>query len=121
MYLRFKNLQAAGILTNRHDLARKIESQGFPRPLELGPNKVAWRKSEIDEWLSGLPRREPKTGASKGPSAIVECRVKRWGFQIWRGPPLNKQENGLLNCHPRRLTFKQIFRTKPSQDGKSRI
>ncbi len=72
MLLRFKDLQAAGILTNRHDLARKIETQGFPRPLELGPNKVAWRESEIDEWLNGLPRRTPKTGASKRPAAVVE-------------------------------------------------
>ena len=69
MLLRFKDLQAAGVVSNRHDLARKIDSQGFPQPLELGPNKVAWRESEIDEWLNKLPRRTPKTGPALGKAA----------------------------------------------------
>jgi predicted DNA-binding transcriptional regulator AlpA len=69
MLLRFKDLQAAGIVTNRHDVARKIASQEFPQPLELGPNKVAWKESEIDEWLERLPRRTPKLGPA--PSKLV--------------------------------------------------
>jgi hypothetical protein len=64
--LRYKDLHADGIVSNRHDLACKIEDQGFPQPLELGPNKIAWLESEIDEWLESRPRRTPKTGPAFG-------------------------------------------------------
>ena len=27
----------------------------FPHPIQLGPNTVAWRRIEIDEWISSRP------------------------------------------------------------------
>ncbi len=27
----------------------------FPAPIRLGPNRVAWRRIEIDEWISSRP------------------------------------------------------------------
>ncbi len=73
MLLRFKDLQATGVVSNRHDLARKIEFDQFPRPIELSSNKIAWQESEVDEWLASRPRRTPKTGASKRSAVVVEA------------------------------------------------
>ncbi len=33
---------------------KRIEEGTFPRPLNLGPNTVRWRSSDIDTWISSL-------------------------------------------------------------------
>jgi predicted DNA-binding transcriptional regulator AlpA len=50
-------------------LARAIENYGFPKPIALGANRLAWRLDEVEAWISSRPRRTPKTGASKRPPA----------------------------------------------------
>jgi predicted DNA-binding transcriptional regulator AlpA len=30
--------------------------QTFPRPLKIGQRRIAWRKDELDHWLSLRPR-----------------------------------------------------------------
>lgn len=32
-----------------------IKSHGFPPPVQIGPNSVAWRESEIDGWIRSRP------------------------------------------------------------------
>jgi hypothetical protein len=54
-------------------LARAIERYGFPKPVDLGENTLAWQLDEVENWLKSRPRRTPKTGASKRPAAVVEA------------------------------------------------
>ena len=37
----------------------------FPRPRRLGPNSVAWRRSDIDEWIEALPVAEGLGGETR--------------------------------------------------------
>ncbi len=36
---------------SRHGLARMIEDEGFPAPIQLGPRSVGYLKAEVDAWL----------------------------------------------------------------------
>jgi predicted DNA-binding transcriptional regulator AlpA len=38
-------------------LKRDVRAGRFPVPMELGPNRVGWRRSWIDEWCDSRPRR----------------------------------------------------------------
>jgi predicted DNA-binding transcriptional regulator AlpA len=54
-YLRFKDLQTRGIVSNWQTLKRWIQQQGFPPGVLLGPNTRAWPETEINEWLASRP------------------------------------------------------------------
>jgi predicted DNA-binding transcriptional regulator AlpA len=64
-FVTFRYLQSENIMPNRMTLARSIEQLGFPQPLALGKNRIAWRLEEVEAWLASRPRRTPKTGANK--------------------------------------------------------
>lgn len=72
--VRYKQLHADGIVNDRMSLARKIENEGFPKPLALGPNTLAWDYDEVVAWLTSRPRRTPKTGARGKASMLTEAR-----------------------------------------------
>jgi len=63
---RFSELKKRGIFHDRMAARRAVE-RGFPQPIELGPNTIAWDLSEVESYLASRPRRMPKTGASKSP------------------------------------------------------
>jgi predicted DNA-binding transcriptional regulator AlpA len=42
---------------SRTQLWRDIRDGRFPGPIELGPNSLAWVRSEIDAFLQSRPRR----------------------------------------------------------------
>lgn len=45
---------------------RKIAAGTFPRPVPLGPHKVAWLESEISDWMAGrVDAREAKEEVSE--------------------------------------------------------
>jgi hypothetical protein len=72
--VRFLYLQEQGIFNDRMALARAIDHYGFPKPIALGDNTLAWDlEREVEPWLRSRPRRIPKCGSSKSerPSAIV--------------------------------------------------
>jgi len=72
--VRFRYLQEQGIFNDRMALARAIDHYGFPKPMALGDNTLAWDlEKEVEPWLKSRPRRTPKTGASKRPAAVVEA------------------------------------------------
>ena len=48
---RFRDLEAAGIVSGRTDLARKQEKHGFPLPLKLGDRQAWWPKPWVHTWL----------------------------------------------------------------------
>lgn len=62
-YLRFADLVDRGIVNNRVTLSRWIRGQGFPKPVQLGPNTVAWREDEITNWLAEREIAQAKTAA----------------------------------------------------------
>lgn len=39
----------------RSTLYRDIAAGTFPRPVQLGPQSVAWKKSELDAWITSRP------------------------------------------------------------------
>lgn len=41
----------------RVQLWRDIRAGNFPAPIEIGPNSVAWVRSEIEAWKASRPRR----------------------------------------------------------------
>ena len=50
-YLRFEYLRTRGIFNNRETLRRWIRDHGFPKPIRLGPNTVAWDAAAVQIWL----------------------------------------------------------------------
>ena len=64
-FVSYKYLELHLIITNRMCLARAISNYGFPRPLELGANRLAWRLDEVEAGIASRPRRTPKCGAKK--------------------------------------------------------
>jgi prophage regulatory protein len=51
-FYRFTDLKSRRIVENRMTLRRWMATQGFPRPVNLGPNSIGWIKAEVDEWLA---------------------------------------------------------------------
>jgi hypothetical protein len=72
MFVRFRYLQENGIVKDRMALARAIERYGFPKPVTLGENTLAWSLDEVEAWIASRPRRIPKTGAKKATVAVPQ-------------------------------------------------
>ena len=59
-FYRYRELEAAGIVSSRFDLHNKIHKHGFPKPLKDGATMQAaafWRKSAVHAWLDRNIRR----------------------------------------------------------------
>ena len=79
---RFRDLEAAGIVSGRTDLARKQDKHGFPKPIKLGDRQGWYPKSRVHAWLRQrdalrdpvtLPPRKPrekKTAPQRARKAI---------------------------------------------------
>ena len=70
-FVRFRYLMENGIISDRMALARSIERYGFPKPIALGANTLAWNLQEVEDWIASRPRRTPKTGACKPASEVA--------------------------------------------------
>jgi predicted DNA-binding transcriptional regulator AlpA len=70
-FVNYRFLEAEGIVPNRTTLSRSIEQLDFPKPVELGKNRIAWDLDEIRAWLASRPRRMPgnKKKASSRPES----------------------------------------------------
>jgi hypothetical protein len=68
--VRYAFLKEKGIITNRMQLARAIQKYGFPQPLEIGTNTLAWRWEEIEAWIDSRPRRIPKVWDGRAKLAV---------------------------------------------------
>jgi prophage regulatory protein len=55
--LRLQKVRAACALS-RSELYRRMGLGEFPKPVAIGARAVAWRQSEIDEWIAS---RQPKS------------------------------------------------------------
>jgi predicted DNA-binding transcriptional regulator AlpA len=45
-------------------LKRDVRSGRFPAPIELGANRLGWRRSWIESWLASRPRRHYGTAGA---------------------------------------------------------
>jgi hypothetical protein len=61
----FADLKTQGIVDDRQTLRRRMRSEGFPPPVILGPNSIAWPADEVRKWLASRPR-----GAAPQPKRI---------------------------------------------------
>ena len=41
---------------SRAAIYRDIAAGQFPRPVQLGVQSVAWRKSDLDQWIASRPQ-----------------------------------------------------------------
>jgi prophage regulatory protein len=41
----------AMLSVSRHGLARMVEDEGLPKPIQLGPRSVGFLKDEVETWL----------------------------------------------------------------------
>jgi predicted DNA-binding transcriptional regulator AlpA len=51
-FLRQRELLASYLPFSATTLWRKIKSGEFPQPVKLSPGIIAWRSSDVFEWLS---------------------------------------------------------------------
>ena len=56
VYVRYRDLVEANIVTNWPQLLRLIEIEGFPRGICLSPNARAWEIGEVRDWLASRPQ-----------------------------------------------------------------
>ena len=54
--LRFRDLVRLGIVNNRMTLRRWVQTGHFPAPIRLGPNLLAWRAAEVEQFLEKRQR-----------------------------------------------------------------
>jgi predicted DNA-binding transcriptional regulator AlpA len=47
----------AEVHKSRVQLWRDIRAGRFPQPIEIGPNAIAWVRSEVEVWKASRPRR----------------------------------------------------------------
>ena len=71
------------ICLSKTHLYRKINSGQFPRPVPLGPQKVAFLESEIEDWMAArLHAREQNEG--------VEARRERATRSVSQAAHMNR-------------------------------
>ncbi len=53
--LRFRDLVALGIVTNRVTLGNWIRDRGFPSGQLTGPNSRTWAEDDVQRWVDSRP------------------------------------------------------------------
>jgi predicted DNA-binding transcriptional regulator AlpA len=54
-YLRFRDLQARGIIASWPILRRRVDHDGFPSGRKTGPNTRIWTEDEVNAWIASRP------------------------------------------------------------------
>jgi predicted DNA-binding transcriptional regulator AlpA len=82
VFIRFRNLKAAGIAENWPHLLALIEGQNFPTGVMLSPNVRAWNIEDVRQWLATRPtdrkvvRRRQVAQAAHQQNSILEGTSK---------------------------------------------
>ena len=66
-FLRFCDLQEAGIVASWPMLSRRVERDGFPPGRKLGPNTRVWTEQEVRAWLDSRPTARKPPPLRHGP------------------------------------------------------
>ena len=53
--LRFADLVALGIVSNRATLSNWVRKRGFPSGQLTGPNSRTWGQAEVEAWIARRP------------------------------------------------------------------
>ena len=61
IFVRFRDIKAAGIAHSWTQLMRLIDDEGFPFGMMLSANMRAWRLDKIEAWLDGRPTERKAT------------------------------------------------------------
>jgi predicted DNA-binding transcriptional regulator AlpA len=64
--LRYADLVARGIVSNRTTLQNWQKKHDFPPGQLIGPNSRSWDEAEVEAWLASRPT-APKKGTPKSP------------------------------------------------------
>jgi hypothetical protein len=59
-FIKFRDLEAAGIVGNHCALRILIEQHGFPKGCWFGAMTHVWRLDEVEAWLAARPSEQPK-------------------------------------------------------------
>jgi predicted DNA-binding transcriptional regulator AlpA len=54
-WLRYRDLKAEGIVSNRATLGNWIRDRGFPSGRLIGPNTRMWPEDEVRAWIDSRP------------------------------------------------------------------
>jgi predicted DNA-binding transcriptional regulator AlpA len=71
VYVRFRDISAAGIARNWPTLTRLIQEDDFPPGVMLSPNIRAWKLVEIEQWLERRPVERKQTPSRWGGDRIA--------------------------------------------------
>ena len=70
--VRFRQLKDMGIFNDRSALSRAIDHYGFPAPMALGSNALAWDlERDVEPWIASRERRLPKCSTWAGKPTIA--------------------------------------------------
>jgi predicted DNA-binding transcriptional regulator AlpA len=70
--LRYRDLHAKGIVTNRVTLGNWIRDRGFPPGQLTGPNSRTWGEDEVQDWLDRRPTApKPSPGRPRKPASAT--------------------------------------------------
>jgi hypothetical protein len=59
LFLRFSDLQKAGLVNNHHQLGVMVRDHGFPPGRWLSKRCRAWTVTEIEAWVAACPTERP--------------------------------------------------------------
>jgi hypothetical protein len=74
---RFRRLKGEGIVDNWMTLRRWVANEGFPAPIALGPNSVAFDMAAVYAWVASRPRRIPKVSQRPKPKLEASEEAKQ--------------------------------------------
>jgi hypothetical protein len=72
--LRFKDLQARGIVTSWQGLRHLQLHEGFPLGRLLGPSTRAWTAEEVNAWLVSRPAEQSPQTIARATKSIAARR-----------------------------------------------
>jgi predicted DNA-binding transcriptional regulator AlpA len=53
--LSYPDLKVLGIRYSRPQLRELCRTGQFPAPIQIGPQRIAWREADIEAWQAALP------------------------------------------------------------------
>jgi hypothetical protein len=73
--LRFKDLQARGVVMSWQSLRHLQLHEGFPLGRLLGPSSRVWTETEVAVWLAGRPSEQSEQTKRRAQKSIEARRV----------------------------------------------
>ena len=65
-YIRYRDLEAAGIAGSWTQLHRMMAAEGFPEGVMLSANVRAWPLDQVERWLASRPTAKKKVTPFRG-------------------------------------------------------